>query len=350
LAANLIRDNKWVLFTSPGWISRGLEKKLTNFLNPCNGIYAIDKNPSIDSILSLEERVPFTDTILAIGGGSVIDTAKAVIMKRMIGQKCDFLDYLESGANISNNKFIPEIIAIPTTSGSGAEVTRWGTIWGKKKYSVEHEKLYPRYAILDPTLCCSLPADETLYSALDTISHSMESVWNKNHSHLTDNLATLALRLVLNNLEKALKNPHDLNARKNLQTASFYGGLLINTTKTALAHALSYFFTIKFGLPHGLASSFMLHAIANYNLQKDSQRLQPIADAFECNVESLPYNIASWLKKIGIQKKISKYMDLMDQHNIKEIDIHPQRAANNWVEVNVDLVKKFVVEGITALY
>src|SRR6185503_20426788 len=103
------------------------------------------------------------------------------------------------------------LIAIPTTSGTGSEVTRWATIWGDDgiKFSLTDERLYPSHAILDPALCVSMPREATLASGLDALSHAMEAVWNNNHALLTDAFASAAIGALRRALGGVLREPGD---------------------------------------------------------------------------------------------------------------------------------------------
>lgn len=140
----------------------------------------------------------------------------------------------------------------------------FATVWdhtANKKYSVTGDRTFPDYAILDPQLTLSLPEDETLYTALDTISHALESLWNKNRTVISETYALRALVLANEALPALLTAPEDLGQRERMQQASMLAGLAICTTRTAIAHAISYPMTLHYGVPHGLACSFTLPEI-----------------------------------------------------------------------------------------
>ena len=159
--------------------------------------------------------------------------------------------------------------AIPTTSGTGAEVTPFATVWdhtNHKKHSLAGPHMYPRSALLDPSLTLSLPSEETLHTGLDATSHALESLWNHNRTPVSSVFAMRALSLIVDVLPSALEAPGDINHRSSMQEASLLAGLAISQTRTATAHAVSYPLTSHFDVPHGLACSFTLPVLLAANL------------------------------------------------------------------------------------
>ena len=167
-----------------------------------------------------------------------------------------------------NTKLLPNlshttkpIYAIPTTAGTSSELTKWATIWDNAtltKHSLSDEKLYPKAAFYDANLALSLPRETTIFTALDALSHACESIWNKNANPISTHFALNAIKIILCDLSPLSENLRSLPLRTSLMQASIYAGLAFSNTQTALAHALSYPLTMKFGTPHGLACSFSL--------------------------------------------------------------------------------------------
>ena len=220
---------------------------------------------------------------------------------------------------------------MPTTSGSGSEVTRWGTIWGDDgiKYSVNDPRLYPAYAILDPELTVSMSRELTLFTALDALSHAMESVWNRHHTPITDTLAEDVIKIIDGALLPALENGQDIESRILLQKAAVLAGLAIGVTQSALAHSISYPFTSRCGVPHGLACSFTLAQVARYNLEEGSARLIPIANGLDCKLEKIPETIEEWFRTLGVGSSLSRYIDSSVVDQFGNHLITRSRAANN---------------------
>ncbi len=210
---------------------------------------------------SLQSSDDGIDLIVALGGGSVIDTAK--VLATASNGFDTVMEYVFKGTGADTLSMTP-LIAVPTTSGTGSEVTSWATIWDEKvgeKYSLSHPRLYPRTAIIDPSLMLGKSAELTLATGLDALSHALESIWNKNANPVSARYAVFAARTILCDLPKLLANPNDLALRTSLAEAALASGLAFSNTQTSLAHNLSYPVTLHYGVPHGIACSFTLPTI-----------------------------------------------------------------------------------------
>jgi alcohol dehydrogenase class IV len=250
-----------------------LDKKFNS-----DSIYAnVSENPNFSDC---KEAFSFCDnknfdSVIAIGGGSVMDISKA-IMAFISSKKHDVHELIKC-KNISKNK-VPAIF-LPTTHGTGSEVTMWGTIWNmeqKKKYSISNSSLYPDVAILDPSLTLSLPLHISIITAMDALSHSFESIWNVNSNPTSTSLSIEAITLILQNIFGLKSNPSDISIRNNLLIASNKAGLAFSNTKTAAAHSISYPLTIYHGIPHGIASSITLIELLKFNKKAIKQELNKI--------------------------------------------------------------------------
>src|SRR5262249_49423231 len=169
------------------------------------------------------------------------------------------------------------LVAVPTTAGTGSEVTPWATLWDRsagapKKYSLHVEETWPSHAVVDPSLTLSAPESVTRNSALDALSHSLESIWNVNANPVSDTLAVEAARTVIATLPRLLAAPQDRKLRTEMSRASLTAGLAFSNTRTALAHSISYEMTLKHGLPHGLACSFTLPMVWSLAAGADPRR------------------------------------------------------------------------------
>lgn len=282
------------------------------------------------------------DTIIALGGGSTIDTAKAVAAFGASGSEAWIDDHLKLGEPFPQ-QFAPKpIIAIPTTAGTGSEVTKWATVWDmeeKKKYSISHPSLYPVEAILDPELTLTLPEKETIYSGLDALSHAMEAIWNKNHNSISDMFALKAIELVRKHLPELRYDPGNIDLRTPLLRASVFAGLAFSNTKTALAHSISYPLTAHFGLPHGLACAFPLQHLLKFNGDRDDERILIMANALgsDRNVDSMVFEITTLFKRVGVSTCLSDYgINKNKAALIANSAITPGRADNNIAEFSQD--------------
>jgi phosphonate metabolism-associated iron-containing alcohol dehydrogenase len=198
------------------------------------------------------------EAIVALGGGSVMDAAKVLAAADgSFGRVRHHLETGKGGAGLSRTP----IIAVPTTSGTGSEVTSWATVWDTErmlKYSLASETLYPEAALVDPDLTLGLPRAITISTGLDALSHALESIWNVNANPVSGALAETAAREVIDALPRLAGDLGNTGLRTRLSRASLFAGLAFSNTKTALAHALSYHLTLHHGVPHGVACSFSL--------------------------------------------------------------------------------------------
>lgn len=293
----------------------------------------IKPNPTIKNVVDTATSIDRKNiqAIVAIGGGSVIDIAKAIsVEKEIITSEDELVTYLKLGKELPSMFSNIPIIAIPTTAGTGSEVTQWATIWDdveKKKYSLSNPRLYPEVAIIDPELTITLPEETTISTALDALSHAMEAIWNKNANPISDNLALQAIKTIITDLELVLNMPNDINARTALHYASLKAGLAFSNTKTAIAHSISYPLTARFGIPHGIAASFTLPAVLEDVGKKNRSVISPLIGYLGCyTLDEVVYELYRLFKKVSI----SKYLRGLQQENLNNIDfISSNRAANS---------------------
>ncbi len=252
-----------LVVTSRGNLKR---QNISKYFTPDSFFSEIE---SIPTLVSCQRAIDFCqnkghDGVVAIGGGSTMDTAK-VILSALRTRVDKVQKLLESKASFKHD--IASIF-IPTTHGTGSEVTMWSTIWNmveQKKCSLEYLELYPKVAILDASLTLSLPLNTSLISILDALSHSFEAIWNKNINPESTNYAIEAICLILNNVENLKDNLHDIVLRRNLLKAANIAGLAFSNTRTAAAHSISYPLTAKFNIPHGIAASLSLLSLLEIN-------------------------------------------------------------------------------------
>ena len=335
-----------ILITTPGSTKRGISDSLKKLLG--GSLIAIfdcvQSNPTFSSVKTAfnELRQYEFDTIIALGGGSTIDTAKAVSAIGASDSENWLGDHLKHGAPFPQ-QFAPKpIIAVPTTAGTGSEVTMWATVWDmqeKTKYSISHPFLYPVKAILDPELTITLPGKETIYSGLDALSHAMESIWNKNHNPVSDAFALKTIELVRKHLPELRHDPSNIDLRTHLHRASLFAGLAFSNTKTALAHSISYPLTAHFSLPHGLACALPLPHLLRFNGSRAPERVRIMAKALDTNtdVKSMVSAITNLFEKLGISPCLADYgINKSKAELIATSAITPGRADNNIAEFNQD--------------
>jgi alcohol dehydrogenase class IV len=294
----------------------------------CQNVFNFCKNKSFDSIV-------------AIGGGSAMDLAKVVIAHLSI-QTDNVMELISFEGKYP--KKIPAIF-IPTNHGTASEVTMWGTIWNmqeKKKFSISHPDLYPKIAILDGSLTTTLPLGLSLITTMDALSHSFESIWNKNHNKKSTEFATTSISSILINIEHLKKNTSNVSIRNKLLSSSATAGLAFSNTKTAAAHSISYPLTIYFGIPHGIASSLTLIPLLDINYEHITKPINTICENLNINfldlrekIKKIPSGLLNYrLRDWGVQKK--------NLPKLAEMSFTKGRMENNIVDLDRNDVLKIL--------
>jgi len=303
-------------------------------------IIHVDKYPEIFEIEKVFTKLRNFDAdfdmLLAIGGGSVIDTAK--LIKVFFSDKSNTIKSLIGKKNIKKNSknFIP-LIAIPSTAGTGSEVTPYATVWdsqGNKKYSISEPFLIPEYAFIDPELLEKSPKNILITTGFDAINQAFDSIWNRSATTQTIELAISALSYGINTLPKIIENQFNDKDRYFMFLTSICSGVCIANTKTSICHSISYPLTSYFKIPHGLACVFTMNAV----LKMIHKRKSEISEKTIENVDSiwLKNNNLSFLdsidifvKKMNVSSSVKNYITTFD--DLIEIKNHmftPERMEN----------------------
>lgn len=247
------------------------------------------------------------DVIVALGGGSVIDSAKVFSAANGDFEKVRrFLETKQGEDELSATR----IIAVPTTAGTGSEVTCWATVWDEErgqKYSLSRTNLYPEAAIVDPVLMLGKPHGLTLPTALDALSHALESIWNINANPVSARHAVVAAKSILTNLPKLLLDLGNLDLRAELAEASLFAGLAFSNTKTAIAHNISYPITLGWGIQHGIACSFTLPTVLRSVIGVGGFREAGLKQIFGPDLEKGANDLDHFLTKLGIGTQFSDH-------------------------------------------
>jgi alcohol dehydrogenase class IV len=242
--------------------------------------------------------------ILAVGGGSLMDFAKVLRFWTIVP------NWLYNNINtpvneIPKNCIKQHLILMPTTSGTGSEVTGTATIWdfnNNKKHSFFGTQIYADYAIVDPQLTVNAPWELTRDSALDALSHALESIWNRNATMETRQLAIEASKKICLNLQGIKIDSRSMSARLALSHAALLAGQAMAKTQTALAHALSYEDTLNKNISHGYACATWLPVVWQLiiNSTSNESHKQYIKEAIGDFFES-PTDMFIWLKDLGVE-------------------------------------------------
>jgi phosphonate metabolism-associated iron-containing alcohol dehydrogenase len=312
----LLGDREVVLVTFPEAAATGLEARLAAILGPQLRETFRDVEPNPEVAWFRARYGAFWSrhgdcTLLAVGGGSAIDTAKLLAIATAERDFETVFRALAAGRQPEVAR-ASALVAVPTTAGTGSEVTPWATLWDRssstpKKYSLHVEETWPVQALVDPALTLSAPAGVMRNSALDALSHSLESIWNVNHNPVSDALAVEAARLVVDTLPALMTAPQDPDLRTRMSKASLMAGLAFSNTRTALAHSISYEMTLKHGLPHGLACSFPLPFVWQLAAGSDAERDAVLARIFGAGVSEPWRRLATFLEGVGVATRFEAY-------------------------------------------
>ncbi|MCC8022478.1 MAG: iron-containing alcohol dehydrogenase [Clostridiales bacterium] len=244
------------------------------------GVFSeIQANPTLGNVDACGAFLKETqaDCAVAVGGGSVLDCAKAACVLAA-AEETSIRPYFEGGKPV-NFQPLP-LCAVPTTAGTGSEVTNISVLTDtakQKKGPMASPNMYPRFAVVDPQLTLSVPPQVTAATGLDVLAHAVEAYWNINHLPPSDALAVQAARLVFRALPAAYESPGDLRAREQLCEASLLAGMAFSQSKTTAPHACSFPLTNTYGLPHGEACAFTLAAFTRLNASAGDGRTDRLA-------------------------------------------------------------------------
>lgn len=251
------------------------------------------------------------DCVIGIGGGSVLDCAK--LLAALINSPQKLEDVV--GIGFLNERKI-KLICIPTTSGTGSEVSPNAILLNEEtqaKSGIISPYLVPDICYLDPILTISLPAKLTAETGIDALSHCIEAYTNKFAHPTVDVYALKGIQLIAENLEKAYENRHDVEARSALLLGSMYGGLCLGPVNTAAVHALSYGLGGKFYIAHGLSNAMLMPEVLRFNLQANPKRHAEVARALGVTISGTDEEVAlAGIEKIealskacGIPKRLA---------------------------------------------
>ncbi|MFM0502763.1 iron-containing alcohol dehydrogenase PsrA [Paraburkholderia caffeinilytica] len=305
-----LAGRSYVLVTYPDALFGEIAARIESLAGPallC--IDTIEANPSMSMLRRVCEQLAAMprkpEVLVALGGGSVMDSTKVLAAEH--GDFDRVLAYLDDDG-VATRRALP-IIAVPTTAGTGSEVTSWATLWdpaNDRKLSLSRDDLYPEAVIVDPRLMVGLPMQPTIASGLDALSHALESIWNVHANPVTRGLAIHAARELIAGLRKVSANPTDLDARSGMALGALRAGLAFSNTRTALAHNISYAITLSRGVAHGIACSFCLPAVMQAALGVDAACDAALAEIFG-DTGTAPDQLAALLELLGVGSHPASY-------------------------------------------
>jgi phosphonate metabolism-associated iron-containing alcohol dehydrogenase len=334
LLGDVLKGRSYALVTYPDAYFRSLSAELeAKAGRPLLIVDDIAPNPDI-ALLEVQttrfanlSKAP--DVVVALGGGSVIDSAKVFAAAR--GDFAAMDAYLKKRAGADTIKPWP-LVAVPTTAGTGSEVTCWGTVWdnaGGVKFSLAHPGLYPEFSIVDPDLMVGKPRDLTIQTGLDALSHSLESLWNRSANPVSMAHAVTAARGVLATLPRLAEDLRNAELREGMARAATLAGFAFSNTKTAIAHSLSYPITLRHGVPHGIACSFSLPMIIRSVEGEGGICAEGLNAIFGTDAEGAARQLSDVLAGLGVATDYRHYgIDAEEFRDLVDLAFDGERGQN----------------------
>ncbi|CRK76692.1 1,3-propanediol dehydrogenase [Nereida ignava] len=268
-----------------------------------NAVYAdVESDPATRSVDegTVHGKANGCDLVVGIGGGSALDTAKAIGL--MLVNDGNIKDYVGIGK-------VPRagapVIAVPTTAGTGSELTIWSVLSdkvAKAKISVGSALNCPAIALLDPELTLSLPPQITAATGMDALTHALESYVNTATQPISEAMSDQAMTLIARSLSKAVADGSDVEARGDMLLASTIAAMAFNSTRLGLVHAFAMPLGAKFGIPHGLVNAIMLPEVMRFNHLANPRKFARIAEIFGEKTAGLSVEEAAALSVSAIEK------------------------------------------------
>ncbi len=263
----LRKVQKPIVVTDPGLVKLGIVQRVLDVLSGAEVKYSlfdtVEPNPSVATVNAIQAQYfkDKCDSIIAIGGGSAMDAAKAAGARVAFPEK----SVNELGGLLKIYKKIPPLIAVPTTAGTGSETTIAALITDGEthhKYAIMDFHLIPLYAVLDPKLTEGLPPAITAWTGMDALTHGIEAYlcWTYNTAESL-RFAEEAVKAIFENLEKAYKDGHDLDARMAMQDAAFKAGFAFTRAGVGNVHAVAHTLGGLYNTQHGLANAVILPVV-----------------------------------------------------------------------------------------
>lgn len=277
--------------------------------------------------------------IIAIGGGSVIDLAKAVVFD-----------------TVTNKGWLPFLICAPTTAGSGSEATCFSVIYQNGvKLSLNTPELLPQVVILDPALTYTLSPQQTAISGIDALSQAIESFWNVHANAGSKSFSAASISILMEHLPAAVTAPNPV-IREKILWAAHLAGKAINITRTTGPHALSYYLTANYQVPHGQAVALFLPLFFLYNSTFDKLDSNPLTDANKVaatlqelysllgvvDAAAAAKYLQAFIKKLGLAVTLGELG--IDKHSVIAPlleSVNSERFGNNPMVFNESVLKEF---------
>lgn len=320
--------NKALVVTDAMLVKCGVAEKIENVLKDGGISYEIDDevkpNPTIANVHTGLDKLKASgaDFIIAVGGGSVIDTAKAIAV---IANNPDNYDVVSlEGVDKSKNPPMP-IIAVPTTAGTGSETTMDYVITNteqKRKMACMDSMVVPVVAILDTDIMASLPLKMTAATAMDALTHAVESYLSKGAFDFSEMLSLKAVSLISANFLKVIKNLNDLEARKALAMAQYMAGMSFTNVGLGIVHSMAHPLSAFYDVPHGVANALILPYVLKFNSVACEDKMVTLAKSFDHEFDERYGSEAATERCIELINTFNSVAGL--PHKLKDINVNEE--------------------------
>ena len=315
----------YMIVTTPGFIKRGTLQSFFDALNQNDIQYSIfhdlKPDPEIYDVEKLKEMFikESCQALIAIGGGSVIDCSKAALACIQM-KNLDVKTVLHTGRV---SKPLPLLIAVPTTAGTGSEVTAGAVITDpikKRKYALSHLFLIPKYAVLDASLLTSLPSKMTAYTGMDALTHAIEAYINCFNNRKTNEYALCAIKSIFQYLVPSFEDGLNKHCRLELLEASYNAGVAISNNYVGYVHAIAHGIGGMYHLQHGMINAIILPIVLEEYGDAITKKLVHIADIIGINGCTDKEKVERFIRKLKELNHIFSIPTSIPE--IKDEDIH----------------------------
>ncbi|MBW1811457.1 MAG: iron-containing alcohol dehydrogenase [Deltaproteobacteria bacterium] len=312
----ILETSRPLVVTDRGLMATDIPERLVNILR-VNGLepstfYKVDPNPTDEQVEAgtAAFREHEADAIVALGGGSPLDAAKAIQIRINHGEPLEEYDDLKGGdSKILGD--LPPLAAIPTTAGTGSEVSRSAVITvaaADRKVVLFSPRLMPAVAVCDPELTYGLPARITAETGMDALSHNIEAYLAAGYHPMADGIALRAIRMIAQNLPTAFEKPKDEKARQEMLMASTMGAVAFQKG-LGVIHSLAHPLSTVTGMSHGLANSIMMPVALRFNGIEIPERVAMVAHALgtkDTSVEGAANTVTALAESVGLPTALSE--------------------------------------------
>lgn len=263
-------------------------------------------------------------TVIGLGGGSSLDSAKAIACLLSNDNEYDFSNYLND--SIAFEKRSVKLIAIPTTSGTGSEATNVG-VYTDTKLSIKkpyvNDFFYPDISLLDPQFTDSMPKRVTAITGLDALTHAIEAYWAIGTQNISESLSIKSIELIYKNLNKSIHEKNNKEAKDNMMLSSMIAGMSFSQTRTTASHAISFPLTNIYGIDHGLACALTLPELIIYTYENIQEKMDYLLYILKLdNINEFCLWIKDTMKKADLSLSLREYgIKKKDIDNIADISL-----------------------------